>query len=313
MASGGSIGNDPGFMIIMLALIGIFTLGAMAWSAYHRPRKEKANYERFDREVKEILREMNEDVDSMEMPEFDAREWVKQMEAQMEGRSTKKDKEKENSNEIENIDGKSFEQMTPDEFEDAVCKLFNTFGYNLSVTQRSKDGGIDLDGLQGGLGRARVVVQCKRYSDPVGVGAVRELFGVVSDDPNISESFLVTTSTFTQEAQAFARGKRITLIDGTELEMRFSNLTGSGSSGPKDARLDKRYYSDDSNAMWGEPKDPMLDKAIELASSHSQISTSLLQRRLRIGYARAARLMDQLEDEGIIASGESRGVVRRSE
>ena len=49
------------------------------------------------------------------------------------------------------------------------------------------------------------------------------------------------------------------------------------------------------------PRDAMLDKAIELASIHSQISTGLLQRRLRIGYPRAARLMDQLEDEGIIS------------
>ena len=54
----------------------------------------------------------------------------------------------------------------------------------------------------------------------------------------------------------------------------------------------------------GGPRDAMLDKAIELASSHSQLSTSLLQRRLRIGYPRAARLMDQLEDEGIVRRSE---------
>ena len=51
-------------------------------------------------------------------------------------------------------------------------------------------------------------------------------------------------------------------------------------------------------------RDELLDKAIELANSHTRLSTSLLQRRLRIGYPRAARLMDQLEDEGIIAPGE---------
>jgi DNA segregation ATPase FtsK/SpoIIIE-like protein len=49
-----------------------------------------------------------------------------------------------------------------------------------------------------------------------------------------------------------------------------------------------------------EAKDAMLDKAIELARHHNKLSTSLLQRRLRIGYPRAARLMDQLEDEGVI-------------
>jgi S-DNA-T family DNA segregation ATPase FtsK/SpoIIIE len=47
-------------------------------------------------------------------------------------------------------------------------------------------------------------------------------------------------------------------------------------------------------------RDALLDKAIELAHSNKKISTSFLQRRMRIGYPRAARLMDQLEDEGIV-------------
>ena len=46
--------------------------------------------------------------------------------------------------------------------------------------------------------------------------------------------------------------------------------------------------------------DELLDKAISLAMSHNKISTSLMQRRLRIGYPRAARLMDELEDRGIV-------------
>ena len=49
-----------------------------------------------------------------------------------------------------------------------------------------------------------------------------------------------------------------------------------------------------------EGRDDMMDKAIDLATRQKKISTSLLQRRLRIGYPRAARLMDQLEEEGIV-------------
>ena len=51
-------------------------------------------------------------------------------------------------------------------------------------------------------------------------------------------------------------------------------------------------------------RDEMMDKAIELALSHRKLSTSLLQRRLRIGYPRAARLMDQLEEEGVVGPGD---------
>jgi S-DNA-T family DNA segregation ATPase FtsK/SpoIIIE len=42
----------------------------------------------------------------------------------------------------------------------------------------------------------------------------------------------------------------------------------------------------------------MLVEARKLAAEHTQISASFLQRRLRIGYPRAARIMEQLEMEG---------------
>ncbi|MBI4199421.1 MAG: DNA translocase FtsK [Chloroflexi bacterium] len=50
-------------------------------------------------------------------------------------------------------------------------------------------------------------------------------------------------------------------------------------------------------------EDDLVEKARELAARYKRVSTSLLQRRLRIGYPRAARLMDRLEDEGIVAPG----------
>jgi S-DNA-T family DNA segregation ATPase FtsK/SpoIIIE len=49
----------------------------------------------------------------------------------------------------------------------------------------------------------------------------------------------------------------------------------------------------------GYPEDPLLDAARQLAKEHKHISTSYLQRRLRIGYPRAARIMEQLEEEGV--------------
>ncbi|MBD3179945.1 MAG: DNA translocase FtsK [Candidatus Latescibacteria bacterium] len=46
--------------------------------------------------------------------------------------------------------------------------------------------------------------------------------------------------------------------------------------------------------------DELLDKARELVIIHQQGSISLLQRRLRVGYARAARLVDMLEEIGVV-------------
>ncbi|MBI2860525.1 MAG: DNA translocase FtsK [Chloroflexi bacterium] len=53
--------------------------------------------------------------------------------------------------------------------------------------------------------------------------------------------------------------------------------------------------------------DPLLEQARALAQEHKQISTSFLQRRLRIGYPRAARLMEQLEEEEDKGEGEEAG------
>ncbi|MFC1998807.1 DNA translocase FtsK [Chloroflexota bacterium] len=54
----------------------------------------------------------------------------------------------------------------------------------------------------------------------------------------------------------------------------------------------------------GTEEDTMLEEARRLAIESNRISTSFLQRRLRIGYPRAARIMDMLEEEGIISAAE---------
>jgi len=51
-------------------------------------------------------------------------------------------------------------------------------------------------------------------------------------------------------------------------------------------------------------RDEMLEAAIEVVVELGQASTTLLQRKLRLGYARAARVMDQLENAGIVGPSE---------
>ena len=50
--------------------------------------------------------------------------------------------------------------------------------------------------------------------------------------------------------------------------------------------------------------DELLDVAAEVVVEMGQASTSMLQRRLKLGYARAARLVDQLEEKGIVGPSE---------
>jgi S-DNA-T family DNA segregation ATPase FtsK/SpoIIIE len=51
-------------------------------------------------------------------------------------------------------------------------------------------------------------------------------------------------------------------------------------------------------------EDPLLEKAIEVVVQSQSASVSLLQRRLRVGYTRAGRLIDMLERRGIVSGYE---------
>jgi S-DNA-T family DNA segregation ATPase FtsK/SpoIIIE len=49
-------------------------------------------------------------------------------------------------------------------------------------------------------------------------------------------------------------------------------------------------------------RDELFDAAVEIVKSAGRGSVSLLQRKLRIGYSRASRLVDQLEEAGILGA-----------
>jgi S-DNA-T family DNA segregation ATPase FtsK/SpoIIIE len=54
-------------------------------------------------------------------------------------------------------------------------------------------------------------------------------------------------------------------------------------------------------------KDQLIDKAIAIVQETQRASASMLQRRLRIGYPRAARLIDELEDLGVVGPSQGGG------
>jgi S-DNA-T family DNA segregation ATPase FtsK/SpoIIIE len=57
----------------------------------------------------------------------------------------------------------------------------------------------------------------------------------------------------------------------------------------------------------GDDADDLIEEAIKLVRQEGHTSTSRLQRKLRIGFPRAARLMDELEERGIVGPVESGG------
>jgi S-DNA-T family DNA segregation ATPase FtsK/SpoIIIE len=62
--------------------------------------------------------------------------------------------------------------------------------------------------------------------------------------------------------------------------------------------------SDDSGEISAEDNDPLFNDAVRLVIEFGKASTSLLQRRLRVGYGRAAHLIDLMERDGIVGAAD---------
>jgi S-DNA-T family DNA segregation ATPase FtsK/SpoIIIE len=67
---------------------------------------------------------------------------------------------------------------------------------------------------------------------------------------------------------------------------------------------DEIFYDDDeedaSPSLFSEGEDPLYDKALEIVMSQGKASASYIQRRLKIGYNRAARLVEEMEHQGVV-------------
>lgn len=55
---------------------------------------------------------------------------------------------------------------------------------------------------------------------------------------------------------------------------------------------------------YNDTPDPLLEKATDMVRQYKMASPSLIQRRLQVGYARAARILDQLTERGVLGLGE---------
>lgn len=111
------------------------------------------------------------------------------------------------------MDWEDFEHLIREIFE----KEFSSSGGEVKVTQASRDGGVDAiafdpDPIRGG----KIVIQAKRYTNTVGVGAVRDLYGTVLNE-GATKGVLVTTSDYGPDSYAFANGKPLVLLSGANL------------------------------------------------------------------------------------------------
>jgi restriction system protein len=100
------------------------------------------------------------------------------------------------------------------QFETLVAEAYRREGYVVEETGGGgPDGGVDLVVRKGGT----FLVQCKHWKAyQVGVKQTRELLGVVTAE-RASGGILITSGGFTAEAEDFARGQPVELVDGPQL------------------------------------------------------------------------------------------------
>lgn len=119
----------------------------------------------------------------------------------------------DNSVNLAAMDWEDFEHLIRELFEEE----FVTSGGEVKVTQASSDGGVDAiafdpDPIRGG----KIVIQAKRYTNVVGVSAVRDLYGTVLNE-GATKGILVTTSNYGKDSYEFAKDKPLTLLNGENL------------------------------------------------------------------------------------------------
>ena len=116
---------------------------------------------------------------------------------------------------------------------------------------------------------------------PLGQGKPKRVQGCFITDDEVQEvvSFVKASSEAEYSDTVMAE------IDKKAAE---SGKSGSGSSGSAAAETD------------GSDGDEMLPAAVDVILETGQASVSMLQRRLKLGYARAARIMDEMEERGIV-------------
>jgi S-DNA-T family DNA segregation ATPase FtsK/SpoIIIE len=94
------------------------------------------------------------------------------------------------------------------------------------------------------------------------------------------------------------------LVTDEEIRRLVEFLSAQGRPAFDPAMHEKLQSAASSTEEVNDEDEELVEKCIEIIRQEKRASTSLLQRRLRLGYTRAARIVDILEQRGILGPGE---------
>ena len=196
--------------------------------------------------------------------------------------------------------------LTGLEFEQYASELLTNNGYVCSLTKASGDGGVDVIATKDGY---KYAIQCKLYSGTVGNKAVQEVYSAQGLN-KCDYAIVLTNSFFTNQAIEQASVLNVQLWDRNKLiellcesfNFEFKHIDEINNIIPSSNVEYERQKEED--AKLDDDTDPLLMEAIETVIEIGQASTPFIQRRFKVGYARAGRIIDQMETRGIISGYE---------
>ena len=172
------------------------------------------------------------------------------------------------------------DNMNGYEFEDWCVDLLKNNGFkNIELTPRTNDKGVDILAEKDEI---KYAIQCKCYSTDLGNQSIQEIVAGKTLY-NCHVGVVMTNRHFTDGAILLAKANNVLLWDRETLNKLSNNRIAPIKS------FSKVSFDD-----------PLSYKAIELGFEYGYISSSMIMRKLKIGYIQSARIVDELELKGIV-------------
>lgn len=192
----------------------------------------------------------------------------------------------------------SIDLMEGHQFEEWCAEALRSSGFaNVSVTPGSGDQGVDVLAEKDGI---KYAIQCKRYNKDLGNTPIQEVHSG-KDLYHRHVGVVLTNQFFTDGAKALADATGTLLWDRKWIMQYLERKYSVEGLVPPQLQPSNSSHVDD--------PDELFNAAVDVVLETGQASVSMIQRRLKLGYARAARLIDQMEEQGIV--GPFRGSIPR--
>ncbi len=183
---------------------------------------------------------------------------------------------------------KDFDNLEGLEFEQWCAELLEVNNFiNVKVTKASGDHGVDILAEKNDI---KYAIQCKCYSQDLGNSPVQEIHAG-KNMYNCHIGVVMTNRYFTTGAKELADATGVLLWDRDKILQML----------PHSSKSTHQENKENTKVLSEEDYDPLLTEAIQYIMNKKMVDKDMLQKKFKIGYARSLRLIDIMEELGILS------------